>query len=180
MKSSILHQNQISDSVVNLVVRMVERIPWPVRRLAMADVTQSLLSGKVRVAEYVFGWNRATVELGMNELKTGIACVNDLSARRKPKTEEKHPKMLSDIRRIMDSKSHAQSHLRTPFSYTNMTAAAVRIALREKGWNDKIIPTVRTLSNILNRQDYRLRRVAKTQVQKKLQRPMRSLKMSND
>jgi hypothetical protein len=180
MKISILRQNRISDSVVNLVVRMVERIPWPARRLAMADVTQSLLSGKVRVAEYVFGWNRATVELGMNELKTGIACVNDLSARRKPKTEEKHPKMLADIRRIMDSRSHAQSHLRTPFSYTNMTAAAVRIALMEKGWTDKIIPTVRTLSNILNRQDYRLRRVAKTQVQKKLQRPMRSSKMSND
>jgi len=180
MKISTLQQNQISDSVVNLVVRMVERIPWPARRLAMADVTQSLLSGKVRVAEYVFGWNRATVEVGMNELKTGIACVNDLSARRKPKTEEKHPKMLADIRRIMDSNSRAQSHLRTPFSYTNMTAAAVRIALMEKGWADKTIPTVRTLSNILNRQDYRLRRVAKTQVQKKLRRPMRSSKMSKD
>lgn len=180
MKTSILHQNHISDSVVDLINRMVVRIPWPARRLAMADVTQSLLSGKVRVAEYVFGWNRATVELGMNELKTGFACVNDLSARRKPKTEEKHPKMLSDIRRIMDSKSHAHSHLRTPYSYTNMTAASVRIALMEKGWPDKIIPTVRTLSNILNRQDYRLRRVDKTQVKKKLQRPMRFSKMSND
>ena len=179
MKISILQQNQISESVVDLIVRMMERIPWPARRQAMADVTQTLLNGKVRVAEYVFGWNRATVKLGMNELKTGILCVNDLSARRKPKTEEKHPKMLVDIHRIMDSKSHAQSHLRTPFSYTNMTAAAVRTALLEKGWSAEMVPSVRTLSNILNRQDYRLRRVVKTQVQKKLYRPMRSSKMSN-
>jgi hypothetical protein len=179
MKISILQQNQISESVVDLIARMMEKIPWPARRQAMADVTQTLLNGKERVAEYVFGWNRATVELGMNELKTGIVCVNDLSARRKPKTEEKHPKMLVDIRRIMDSSSHAQSHLRTPFSYTNMTAAAVRTALLEKGWSAEMVPTVRTLSNILNRQDYRLRRVVKTQVQKKLRRPMRSSKMSN-
>lgn len=180
MKISILDQNQISDSVVDLIGRIVERISWPARRLAMAEATQSLLDGKVRVAEYVFGWNRSTVELGMNELRTGIVCVNDLSARRKPKTEEKYPKMLADIRRIMDSKSHAHSHLRTPFSYTNMTAAAVRTALIEKGWADEMIPTIRTLSNILNRQDYRLRRVSKTQVQKKLQRPMQSSKMLND
>ena len=73
MKTSILHQNHISDSVVDLINRMVVRIPWPARRLAMADVTQSLLSGKVRVAEYVFGWNRARIFEKLKKLANSLS-----------------------------------------------------------------------------------------------------------
>ena len=177
MKTSILEQNNIGTSVVELVQRLVDMIPWPARRQAMADVTTSLLSGKPRVAEDVFGWGRTVVTLGMSELRTGIECVNDLSKRRKPTTEEKYPQMLEDIRKIADSQSQAQASLRTPFSYMNVTAAAVRSALLEKGWPEEIVPAVRTLSNILNRQDYRLRRVVKTQVQKKRHTPMPSSRM---
>lgn len=171
MKTSILEQNEISSGVVDLVQRLVDMIPWPTRRQAMADVTNTLLNGKTRVAEDVFGWRRTAVSLGMNELQTGIVCVNDLSKRRKPTTEEKYPQLVVDIRKIVDSASQAQSSLRTPFSYTKMTATAVRSALLKKGWLDEKVPAVRTLSNILNRQNYRLRRVVKTQVQKKQNTP---------
>ncbi len=56
----------------------------------------SFLDGKPRVAEDGFGLNRATVELGMREFRAKILCVNDLSARRKPKAEEKDPKLVPD------------------------------------------------------------------------------------
>ena len=166
MKTSILQQNEIPNSVVKLVQRMVDRIPWPTRRQAMADATKTLLKGKPRVAEAVFGGGRTTVELGMNELRTGVVCRNDLSKRRKPRTEAKYPQLLVDLRKIMDPESQAESPLRTRFSYTHRTAKAVRSALLETGWSKETVPTLRTLCNILNRQDYRLRRVAKTQVQK--------------
>lgn len=68
----------------------------------MANVTTNLLNGSPRIAEDVFGWGRSVVELGMNELRTGIICVNDLSNRRKLKTEEKSLEMLADIHRIME------------------------------------------------------------------------------
>ena len=177
MKTSILEQNEIPISVVELVQRMVGRIPWPECRQAMADATQTLLEGKPRVAEVVFGWNRATVELGMHELQSGIICVNDLSKRRKPKTEEKYPHLLAELRTITEADSQAQSHLRTDFAYTNMTATSVRSALLEKGWPEATVPTVRTLTNIMNRQNYKLRRVTKTQVQKKRHIPIRSSRM---
>jgi hypothetical protein len=177
MKTSILQQNEIPFSVVELVQRMVARIPWPDRRQAMADATMTLLEGKPRVAEAVFGWGRATVELGMHELQSGIVCLNDLSNRRKPKTEEKYPQLLDELRAITEADSQAQSHLRTDFTYTNMTATSVRSALLEKGWPEGTIPTVRTLSNILNRQNYKLRRVTKTQVEKKRKIPTRSSRM---
>lgn len=177
MKTSILEQNEISSGVVELVQRLVDMIPWPARRLAMADVTHSLLDGKPRVAEDVFGWGRTSVALGMNELRTGIACVNDLSKRRKPTTEGKYPRMLEDIRKMADAASEAQASLRTPFSYMKVTAAAVRSALLEKGWAEEEVPAVRTVSNILNRQDYRLRRVVKSRVQKKRHTPTPSSRM---
>jgi hypothetical protein len=164
--------------MVDLISRLVDLIPWPARRQAMGDVTLSLIDGKQRVAENVFGWNRTTTELGINEFRTGIACINDISTRHKPKTEEKDPNLLADIREIMDSRSQAEPRLRTTLLYTNMTAQAVYNALMQKGWSKETLPTVRTISNILNRHGYRLRTVAKTKVQKKRRIPTRSSKTS--
>jgi len=168
MKTSTLEKNGVPDGVVETISLLMARIPWPERRLAMAEVAQHLLDGKARVAEYVFGWSRETVKTGLEELRTGITHEDDLSKRRKPKTEEKHPQLIEDIRVLMEPHSQAESHLRTALAYTNVTAAAVRNALLGKGWPEETLPKVRTLSNILNRMDYRLRRVTKIKVQKKL------------
>ena len=178
MKTSTLDRNGISTELVDLVSRLVDMIPWPERRRAMGDVTMVLLDGKYRVAEDVFGWGRSVVQVGINELKTGISCVNDLSTRIKPKTEEKYPELLAEIHNIMEPHSEAESHLRTTLLYTNMTAKAVYEALVEKGWSAESLPTMRTISNILLRQNYQLRTVAKTKVQKKRQKPTPSLKTS--
>lgn len=178
MKTTTLAQNGVSTEMVDLISRLVGLIPWPARRCAMGDVTLLLLDGKHRVAENVFGWSRSAVEVGINEFQTGIQCVNDISARLKPKTEEKNPKLLAEIQAIMEPQSESESSLRTTLLYTNMTAKAVYDALIEKGWTAETLPTVRTISNILSRQDYRLRTVVKTRVQKKQQKPTRSSKMS--
>jgi len=177
MKTSTIVRNGVSTDVVYLVSRLVDLIPWPERRRAMGDVALVLLDGKHRVAEDVFGWGRSVVQVGINEFKTGISCVNDLSKRVKPKTEEKNPELLVEIHNIMEPHSEADSHLRTTLLYTNMTANTVYDALVEKGWSAESLPTVRTISNILLRQKYQLRTVSKTKVQKKRQKPTPSLKM---
>lgn len=178
MKTSILTQNKVSDQVVALISRLVDLVPWSVRRQAMADVTLSLLNGKHRVAEDVFGWSRSSVELGMNELRTGILCLNDLSTRHRPRTEDNNPRLLADIREIMEPRCQSESHLRTTLLYTNMTAQAVYNALLQKGWSEETLPAVKTISNILERHDYRLRTVEKSKVQKKRRTLMRSSKTS--
>lgn len=178
MKTSTLVRNGISKELVDLISRLIDLIPWPARRCAMGDVTLSLLDGKHRVAEDVFGWGRSVVEVGIKEFQTGISCVNDISQRLKPKTEVKNPELLVEIRNIMEPHSESESHLRTTLLYTNMTAEAVYDALVEKGWSAESLPTVRTISNILIRNNYRLRTVAKTKVQKKHQKPTLSLKTS--
>ena len=176
MKTTTLARNGVSMEMVGLVSRLVGLIPWPERRRAMGDVALLLLDGKHRVAESVFGWSRNAVEVGIKEFQIGISCVNDISARLKPKTEEKNPKLLAEIHAIMEPHSESESSLRTTLPYTNMTAKAVYDALVEKGWSAESLPTVRTISNILSRQNYRLRSVVKTKVQKKQQKPTQSLK----
>ena len=178
MKTSTLVRNGVSAEVVGLISRLVDLVPWPARRGAMGDVALVLLDGKHRVAEDVFGWGRSVVQLGINEFQTGIVCVNDISARVKPKTEDKTPELLFEICKIMEPQSETDSHLRTTLMHTNMTAKAVYDALLEKGWSAESLPTMRTISNILIRQDYRLHTVAKTKVQKKQQKPTQSLKTS--
>lgn len=168
MKTSTLATNGISTEAVELISRLIKLIPWPERRGAMGDVAVSLLNGKPRVAQTVFGWNRNTVEVGINELQTGIVCIDDISKRVKPKTEDKYPKLLTDIQAIMEPHSESDLSLRTTLLYSNLTPKVVREALLQKGWSEQSLPKVRTISNILNRQNYRLRTVAKTKVQKKI------------
>jgi hypothetical protein len=180
MKMSILSRNDVSKETVELVSRLVELIRWPSSRQAMGDITLSLLDGKARVAEEVFGWSRTTVELGINELRTGIRCVNDVSNRRRRKAEEREPKILAAIQRIIDPQSQADPQLRTSLAYTNLTAKAVHDALQKEGWQREDLPTVRTISNILNRHGYRLQSVAKIKVQKKRRKPTASSKMSGE
>jgi hypothetical protein len=178
MKTSTLERNGISIEIKELLQRLVAMIPWPARRLAMGDVTITVLDGKSRVAEDEFGWSRSTVNTGINECRSGIVCVNDLSERSKPKVEQKNPKLLEDIRKIIEPSTQADPQLRTTLLYTNMTAQSVYDALLREGWTPAALPTMRTISNILNRHDYRLRTVAKTKVQKKLRKRTTSSRTS--
>lgn len=180
MKTSTLDRNKVTKETVSLIARLVDLIPWPVRRSAMGDVAMSILDGKSRVAEDVFGWSRAAVELGMHEFQSKITCLNDLSKRRKPKVEEKTPELLGDIVEIMDPKSQAEPRLRTTLLYSDMTAQAVFDALLKRGWSEDELPTLRTISNILNRHHYRLRTVEKTKVQKKPRKQTRFSRMSGE
>lgn len=113
MKPTTLARNGVSAQTVALISRLVESIAWPDRRRAMGDVTASLLDGKPRVAESVFGWSRYAVEVGMHEARSGISCINDVSARLKPRTEDRHPDLLADIQSIMEPHSQSEPRLRT-------------------------------------------------------------------
>ncbi len=166
MKTSTVIRNEVTPLLYDLIGRLISMIPWPERGDAMGDVIISLLDGKPRIAEEVFGWNRKTAEWGINEFRTQILCLNDLSSIKKPYASEKNPKRLSDIVEIMEHHSQSESHLRTTLLYTDMTAKAVYEALLQKGWSEEALPTLRTISNLLDRHGYRLRTVEK--VQKKI------------
>ena len=167
IKEVIAPSVPFTEELSELITRLVKQIPNEYRRQAMGDVVQTLLDGKSRKAEDVLGWNRHTVELGINEFRTGIRCISDVSARGKKKVEEDNPQLLRDIERILEPHSESDSHLRTTLLHTNITAKAVRNTLIEIGYSEGELTAEQTFYDLLNRQGYRRWTVAKSKVQKK-------------
>jgi len=139
------------------------------RRAFQAKITNEYLGGKPSRAESVFGWGRNTVALGLKESETGYICYVGTHKRGDKKTEEKLPDLEQDIKSVVEPHGQVDPKFKTSLIYTRITSKAVRKALIDyKGYSDEELPTERTISNILNRLGYTLKRVLKTKPQKKV------------
>ena len=137
------------------------------RRLFQAEVATELCGGCARQAERRFGWGRETVEKGLQELRHGVRCVENFAARGRRRSEEQDPRLADDIRAIVEPHTYADPGLKSARRYTNLSAAEVRDALIEKGHPKEALPSERTMRDILNRMNYRLKRIQKGKPLKK-------------
>ena len=139
------------------------------RRAFQAQVAIDYLNSKPYLAEKTFGWDRKTVALGLNELRTGIVCVDNFKARGNKKTEAKNPQLEVDMVSLAEPESQTDPKFQTAFKYTRITAKGMRKALiADKSWKNEDLPCEKTIGNILNRLGYRLRRVQKAKPLKKI------------
>src|SRR5262249_14127450 len=129
------------------------------RRLFQAEVATALCGGCARRAERRFGWGRETVEKGLHELRHGLRCVEDFAARGRRRSEEQDPELAADIRAIVEPHTYADPGLKSSRRYTNLSAAEVRAALIARGHAQEELPGERTMRDILNRMNYRLKRI---------------------
>jgi hypothetical protein len=141
------------------------------RRRFQAEMANTYCGGSARLAETTFGWGRDAVHTGLNELRSGIRCVEDFEARGRTTAEERYPALEEHIRRLVDPHAQADPKFQTPFAYTRVTARAVREALLAVPELAGKVPTRQTVGDILNRLGYRLRRVLKARPQKRSPRP---------
>jgi hypothetical protein len=157
----------VADELLKSAARQLRGVG---RRMFLAEVCNELCNGSPRVAEARFGWGRETIEKGMTERaespETRDARPGSGNRGRKP-WEEQHPQMAVDIRLIVEPHTQTDPELKTDRLYTNMSAAEVRAALQEKGYSDAQLPSERTLRDILNRMNYRLKRIQKGKPLKK-------------
>jgi hypothetical protein len=145
------------------------------RRLFRAKAVKAMGRGGQRWALEHLGWCRDTVRKGMHELRSGMTCVDAFSARRRQPAEEHLPRLLDDIRDIVDGQSQADPRFQTDRLFVRISAAEVRRRLiAEKGYTDEELPTQQTINTKLNRLGYRLTKVAKCRPQKRSRRPMPS------
>ncbi len=63
------------------------------KRDFMAKVTEDYFDGSARKAQTVMGWNRQSVQLGLNERRAGIICVDNYQARGRHKSEQVLPNL---------------------------------------------------------------------------------------
>jgi Rhodopirellula transposase DDE domain len=150
-----------------LIRSAARRLRGHQRRLFMAEVTTQLCDGSPRQAERRFGWGRDTVTLGLHEFQQGVRCLENFAARGRQRSEDKNPRLAADIRAIVEPHTQADPELKSPRRYTNLSAAEVRQALIDRGYAPEGLPRERTLRDILNRMNYRLKRIQKGRPLKK-------------
>src|SRR5512147_162086 len=137
------------------------------RRLFQAEVATELCGGNARQAERRFGWGRDTVATGLHELRCGIRCRENFAARGRRRSEQKDPQLAADIRAIVEPHAYADPELKSARRYTNLSAAEVLRALIDRGYPREHLPSERTTRDILNRMNYRLKRITKGKPLKK-------------
>jgi hypothetical protein len=156
-----------ADCVDTLLRSAAKRLTGHQRRLFQAEVTTQLCDGNARQAERRFGWNRDTVNTGLHEIRQGLRCVDNFTARGRQRSEAKDPQLAADIRALVEPHTQADPELKSARRYTNLSAAEVRQALLDQGYAEAALPKERTLRDILNRMNYRLKRIQKGKPLKK-------------
>ena len=163
--------DELTDSVKETILSAARKLTGFRRRAFQAEMTIKYCNGKARQAEQVFGWGREAVHTGLNERRTGIRCLENFSARGRPRTEEANPALVQQLHALVEPASQADPKFQTPFAYTRITAQAVHAQLVAAAGPDAHVPAERTVSAMLNRLGYRWRRVRKTKPPKKFPKP---------
>ena len=165
-----------SPEMIPVLIDAAKALKGSQRRLFMAKAVQAMGRGGQRWAMEHLGWCRDTVRKGTHELRSGMTCVDAFSARRRKPAEEHLPRLLDDIRGIVDGQCQADPKFQTDRLFVRISAAEVRRRLiAEKGYTDEQLPTQQTINTKLNLLGYRLTKVAKCRPQKKSSRPTPSL-----
>lgn len=139
------------------------------RRTFLGQCCMHLCDGSPRKAEYRFGWGRETVAKGMRELKKNAPEKPNPNNKPRGRTpmEKENPQLAVDIQLIVEPHTHSDPELKSQRQYTNFSAKEIRNALEEKGYKGSKLPSERTIRNILNRMNYRLKRIQKGKPLKK-------------
>ena len=138
------------------------------RRQFMARVVMLLGPGGQLKAEKELGWDRKTIIKGRKEIESGFDCIDNCSQRGRKSSLESFPNFKEDITKIVNPISQTDPTFRTQNLYSPISANEVRRRLIENmGYDPENIPTKRTISTIMNKLGFKLKKVAKAKVKKK-------------
>ena len=167
---------ELTDPVIKLFKETASKLKGAARRRFQAQIVMELGYGGQLLAQKELGWDRNTIRKGIKELISGIACVDNYSARGRYKAESHLTNLLEDIKNLVDSQSQTDPSFKSQRLYTRLTASQVRKLLIEKfNYSDEQLPSEETIRIKLNYLGYRLKRVAKVLPQKKSRKLMQSL-----
>lgn len=156
----------LTDDVIQTIQAAAKLLTGYRRRQFQAQMARKYCNGSARCAETTFGWGRAAVDTGLNELRSGIRCLDAYHLRGRKKTEELCPQLEDHINRLVEPQAQADPKFQTPLAFTRITAKAVRDALQTQPEVKDFVPSRQTVGRVLNRMGYRLRRVLKTRPEK--------------
>lgn len=149
----------LDETVKGTIRDAAQKLTGARKRAFMAKVADDYFEGAARKVERYLGWSRQSVQLGIQERRTGITCVDNYRARGRQRSETKLPNLETDLRALVDGEAQADPKFQSTFYYARVSARAVREALIEvKGYREEELPNRQTIGNVLNRMGYRLKK----------------------
>ena len=131
------------------------------RRSFQAEMSIKYCGGNARQTERLLGWGRVTVELGLNERRTGITCVGAQSAYGGAKRwEKKYRDASAALQSLAEEDCQQDPTFKRTVAYTRLTAQEALRQLKTQGFEGRL-PCASSMAMILNRMGYRLRPVMK-------------------
>lgn len=146
----------------------LDKLDGQARRLFMASVVTGMGRGGAAWAKRELGWDRTTVRKGLHELESGVVCLDNLSQRGRKGFAAKLPRLRDDLQSIGESFSQTDPTFRTTQLYRRLTAAEARRELISKGYDEKDLPSERSVSRMLGELGFKPRRVAKSKPLRKV------------
>jgi transposase len=167
-----------TEDFIQTIQSAAKLLTGPKRRRFQAETVLKYCDGSARQAEAIFGWGRDAVHTGLNELRTGIQCLDAYGRRGRKKSEERCPQLVEHIHRLVEPQAQADPKFQTTLAYTRITAKAVREALQTEPELKGFVPGRHAVGRLLHRLGYRLRRVLKARPEKNCPKPTRSSETS--
>ncbi len=167
---------EISSQLKSLYRDTAEKLMGSDRRQFMAQLVKLWGRGGYTFAEKELGWNRRTIRKGMMELNHGLSIADSFRLRGRHPIEQKLPRLLSDIRSLIEPYCQIDPSFQSSKLYTRISVAKVRsLLIEEKGYTSQQLPCNETIRTRLNEMGYRLKRVQKRKPKKKFRKPQPSL-----
>jgi len=160
----------ILEKCKDIFKEVVNKLKGSDRRVALAKVSEIIGKGGQSAVAKEFNVSRDTVKKGLHELKSGFKIVDAFNARGRKNIEEKLPRLIEDIKDIVDSQAQTDPSFKTTRLFTRITVKEVRNQLiKQKNYEDKDLPTNQTLNNKINKIGYHLKKVKKVKPLKKIE-----------
>jgi hypothetical protein len=167
---------QIASETVDALKNAAKKLSGSEKRKFMAGIVIALGRGAQRAVSRQLNWCRSTIIKGQHEIRTGIECLDNLSARGRKKAEELNPLLIQHIDVIVENNAQADQSMNSDRTYLKITAPAVRQELKSRfGYTDDMLPSISTVNRKLNQNGYHLRKVRKTLPLKKFWKQTLSL-----
>lgn len=166
---------ELTPDVRVVVLAADGRLKGAARRRFRAQIVRELGRGGQRRAQQQFGWDRDTIRKGEHELETGIECFDGRVGNKRQDIHDRLPMLREDIKSVVDCWSQTDPRFQTQERYCRLSVPeVVHRLVRDKGYEDRELPSNETIRGVLHALGYRLRKVQKAKPKKRSLKQTRS------
>jgi hypothetical protein len=159
----------ITTKIVKILKSAADKLSGTKKRMFMAETVNELGYGAQSACEKQLGWCRNTIRKGQKETKASVICIDNFQGRGRKKAEEINPRLLADIKSIVEPDAQADPAMNSDRLYIKFTANEVRKQLKKRfGYEGSSLPSRITISRKLNQNGWHLKKVRKTIPKKKI------------